>query len=379
MQPKLFPKRSLPFTNTSDGGRVLQKTQASLLETDDCPLDHEYLSADDILLVPRKGILDSRNHAKLQPFIYSSPMDTVTGFDLAKEMVNLSEFPVICRFLEHDWNTLIDTLDGMKTPFFSVGANETSRFSVEYAVKSRYDKSISIAVDVAHGDMNKVLKLYELYSRQEYIHYLMSGTVCTPGAALRVAEAGCTHIRCGVGSGSACSTRTQTSVGVPQLSAIYRIHRVLQKHGLRDRTYIIADGGIRFPGDAVKYLAAGADGIMMGKSFSTSKESAGWKHNRDSWWKFWKSNQLYKRYRGQASCDFQVDHYNKKPACAEGETGPIIHPTTTVKEVVEEYRGGVKSALSYLGLKSMTELNPDNVTFIKITTAAYLEGTPHGT
>jgi IMP dehydrogenase len=137
---------------------------------------------------------------------------------------------------------------------------------------------------------------------------------------------------------------------------------------MRERCILIADGGIKESGDAVKYLAAGADAIMLGNLLSRTMESAGW------------SEEGIKHYRGQASSSFQKDFLGKDPDCAEGACSDAFFrdPDVTVKRLVKEFEGGLASALSYLGMTSSAGLNPDKVTFIKITAAAYIESLPHG-
>ena len=140
-------------------------------------------------------------------------------------------------------------------------------------------------------------------------------------------------------------------------------------YGAGNQVKIIADGGIKHPGDAVKYLAAGADGIMAGSIFSTCPESPGWLEDHTG---------LYKNYRGQASEQFQRDLLGRTPDCAEGAVGPEIRPQESCEEIVNKFRGGLRSAISYLGIQSSNELKPENVTFIKLTSAGFVEGTPHG-
>jgi len=115
---------------------------------------------------------------------------------------------------------------------------------------------------------------------------------------------------------------------------------------------------------------------MMGKRFSVCPESPGWKPHKDHWWQ---KSYLAKSYRGQASASFQNEMLNKDPDCAEGATGPIIRPGATVSKVIKEFEGGVRSALSYLGLSALKDLTPENVIFIKTSSSAIVEGTPHGT
>lgn len=358
-------------------------------------LQQELLTVDDILLVPREGQLKSRADAKLFPFIYSSPMDTVTGIALTRAMLEEGQAAVLCRFLKKEWKDTLTTPQEKESEnrlFYAVGVSqkdiETIEKSVAHIRKHYYpDYKVSINIDVAHGDTTYMHQLYREYRKLSCVHHLMSGAVCTPMGAVRAIEAGCTHLRVGVGPGAACKTRMQVGVGVANLSAIHFIHRELERRKLRSSVHLIADGGIRTAGDAIKYIAAGADGIMLGNLLSTTKESAGWKTRpsrmemKGGLFKtFYKTPEVtYKHYRGQASADFQRDHYHIEPSCAEGEVGPEIHPDTTVHKVVQEFKWGMRSALSYLGLKSMEELTPENVTFVKVTPATYLEGTPHGT
>jgi len=170
---------------------------------------------------------------------------------------------------------------------------------------------------------------------------------------------------------------------MPQLSAVYYARKML--NSVNAKCEIIADGGIRSPGDANKYLAAGATGVMMGNAFSRTKESAGWivkeeKLDLSKTLRFplTRPTSLIKRYRGQASASFQEDAFGKSNACPEGAVGNYFAPTGTCNDVVEMYKGGLSSAISYLGLKSSADMSPENVTFIKLTQNSYLEGMPHG-
>ena len=183
---------------------------------------------------------------------------------------------------------------------------------------------------------------------------------------------------------SACTTRTQVGIGVPQLSAVYLINKAMTDMGNRNQVHLIADGGIRSPGDSVKYLAAGADGIMMGRALSQTIESAGWIEDpgieiQGRMMVRTGEPRVYKQYRGQASAEFQKAILGKANRCPEGASSKDIEPTGTIEETVEQYRGGVASAISYLGFESIEEIKPDKVHFIKVTNAGYQEGTPHGT
>lgn len=339
-----------------------------------------YLTTDDVALVPAYGKLNSRSQAHMDGFIYSSPMDTVTGIKLTDQMVRHNHYAVVCRFLTDEWQESFTKYHSNQNVFFALGSKEKDKLILEDAVKSlgQYNTPlVSINIDVAHGDTVQVQELYSWYSSKPYVDQIMSGSISTPSAAIRCIKNGCTHLRIGIGPGAACTTRLKTGCGIPQLSCVYKIHAALVKEGLRNKVKLIADGGIRNPGDAVKYMSAGADGIMMGKMFTKCPESSGWIQKTS--WQFWKKPILWKRYRGQASQSFQKDILGKIPDCAEGATGPVIHPGKSAKHVINEFEGGVRSAISYLGLTSLRDLEPSKVKFIRVTPSAIAEGKPHGT
>lgn len=341
------------------------------------PLDSEALTTNDIILVPKKGVINSRSHAEIKPFIYSAPMDMVSSPDLVKEMLRLDHFPIISRFnKEEDVLASILAHDAYdKLPFIAMGFNEAKHISA-------LNCKASYALDIAHGDMNRAYQVTRRLSNYAGVKHIMSGSICTPEGAIRALESGCTHIRIGVGPGAACTTRLMTGCGFPQLSAVYLIYRAVQKHYGSDAIgkdiHLIADGGIKNPGDAVKYLAAGATGVMMGSAFSKCIESPGWQEPT-AFDRLRGITQPMKTYRGQASSAFQHSMFGKANACPEGATSkPFRWNGDTVESVIKKYEGGVRSAISYLGLTRIEQLCPENVTFVKVTSSGYHEGTPHG-
>jgi len=342
------------------------------------------LSTNDVLLEPTKGILKSRKDAIIDtPFLYSSPMDTVTGVQLVKSLLDENQFPVFCRFFpDKIQRKALDLFSNHPNFWFTVGASLE-----EYEALRLYfsDKSyqVNISVDVAHGDTSHMHQVYTMYSNSSFCKHLMSGTVATPESAFNVAKAGCSHIRVGIGPGSACSTRIVTGCGVPNLSAVFNIWDRFQDYPDQVRPVIIADGGIKNTGDIIKYLSAGADGVMIGSLFSKCIESSGWKTNifkkilnKITFNKFFK-DYLYKQYRGQASKDFQISYRGFVSGTPEGVTAPKQHPTNTVNNFVTNSKAAIASALSYLGLEKIADLNPTNVKFVKITSASYEESKPH--
>ena len=342
------------------------------------------LSTNDVLLQPATGILKSRKTAKIDStFLYSSPMDTVTDLNFSQTLLEENQSPVFCRFFPDEIQQKSLNLFSKNSNFwFTVGASLEEYEALRLYFLDKKHK-VNISVDVAHGDTIHMHEVYNMYSNSSFCRSLMSGTVATPASALNVAKAGCTHIRVGIGPGSACSTRIVTGCGVPNLSAVFNIWDYFQDYPVEIRPFIIADGGIKNTGDIIKYLSAGADGVMIGSLFSKCIESSGWKVdifkkllNKITFNKFFK-NYLYKQYRGQASKDFQMSYRGFVSGTPEGVTAKIQYPTNTVNNFVATSKSAVASALSYLGLNDIAELNPKNVKFIKITSASYEESKPH--
>ena len=223
------------------------------------PLDTEFLSVDDVLLVPACGILKSRKDAQLRPFLYSAPMDTVTGVKLANAMIQANQYPVMCRYLDTEWDHALTTIGNNPNVFFAIGLNEHSLEQLAIAASNQNSKTtFSVTVDLAHGDSEHAIGLIKRLRKLDFIGDIMSGSICTPNGAIRCIEAGATHLRVGVGPGAACTTRLMTGCGVPQLSAIYQINKAITSYqlslppmwdgdsiGIRDQITIIADGGIR--------------------------------------------------------------------------------------------------------------------------------------
>ena len=348
-------------------------------------------ACNDLLLVPKLGKLLSRSEAKLHPFIYSAPMDRVTGYWLAKAMLEVGEIPVISRFLSEEERRRCLKEFHSTPAFFAVGATKEHLkiFIDDCAASLPEGAELNVAIDIAHG--HSVSGKYAAeFIRVElpFIKGLMSGSIATAVAAEDCCLWGYTHLRVGIGGGSACTTRLMTGVGVPTITSIHLIScRLGLRPELKRNVSLIADGGIKTPGDAVKCLAAGASGIMMGREFSKAFESPGWELQQyvDN------SNLLIcgpmadrmpkvytETYRGQASAEFQIDQKGEASWCPEGaSTSEMSWGGDTVKSIVMKYRGGVSSALSYLGLESLSQLKPYNVEFIQITHAGQIESLDH--
>ncbi|HRN95798.1 MAG TPA: IMP dehydrogenase, partial [Chitinophagales bacterium] len=185
-------------------------------------------------------------------------------------------------------------------------------------------------------------------------------------------EAGVDGVKVGVGPGSICTTRIVAGVGVPQLSAIYEASKTAKKAGVP----IIADGGIRYTGDIVKAIAAGADTIMAGSIFAGTDESPGETIIYEG--------RKFKSYRGMGSVEamkegskdryFQDVEDDIKKLVPEGIVGRVPYKGS-VSEVMYQYIGGLRAGMGYCGAKNIAALQ--KAQFVRITAAGFAESHPH--
>ena len=247
----------------------------------------------------------------------------------------------------------------------------------ELNYKKRLDNLISVGVDVividtAHAHSKSVISLCKKI-KKNYDIDLIVGNVATASAVKDLVSAGADAIKVGIGPGSICTTRVIAGVGVPQLSAILECSK-----GLKDsKIPLIADGGIRFSGDIVKAISAGANVVMIGSLFAGTKETPGEIILHEG--------RKYKTYRGMGSVEamekgardryFQENEKETNKLVPEGIVGRVPFKGDA-SEVVYQLVGGIKSGMGYTGSKDINELKA-NTKFVKITNASSIEGHPH--
>ena len=228
-----------------------------------------------------------------------------------------------------------------------------------------------LVIDTAHGHSKRVVETTTLL-KQEFGSQvdIISGNIATAEAAEALIAAGADAIKVGVGPGSICTTRIISGVGVPQLTAIWDCAQVAQKYGVP----VIADGGIRYSGDIVKALAAGADAVMLGSIMAGTEESPGEIEIYQG--------RSYKVYRGMGSLGamkagsrdryFQEDSSKLVPEGVEGR----VPYKGSVSETVFQLVGGLRSGMGYCGARNIKALK-ENVRFVRITPAGMHESHPH--
>lgn len=251
----------------------------------------------------------------------------------------------------------------------AVGITSNTMERVAAIVEAGVD---AIVVDTAHGHSQGVIDMARRIKYEYPTIDLVIGNIATAQAAMDLAEAGADGIKVGIGPGSICTTRVIAGVGVPQLTAVYDVAKALRG----TNTPVIADGGIRFTGDIVKALAAGASSIMAGSLFAGVEESPGKTIIYEG--------RKYKTYRGMGSVEamqegskdryFQDAEDDVKKLVPEGIVGRVPYKGT-LSEVIHQLTGGLRAGMGYTGSAKISDLQ--KAKFIKITAAGVYESHPH--
>lgn len=228
----------------------------------------------------------------------------------------------------------------------------------------------AFVLDSAHGHSKNILKSVEKVKTAFPDVSLIAGNVATAEATKALIESGADCVKVGIGPGSICTTRVVAGIGVPQITAIYDVAQVAQKYNIP----VIADGGIKFSGDIVKAIAAGADVIMAGSILAGCEESPG-----DS--EIYQGRQ-FKVYRGMGSLgamnDGSKDRYfqeGNKKLVPEGVEGRVPYKGLAA-DTIYQLLGGLRAGMGYCGTKTIEELK-QNGKFVKITGAGLKESHPH--
>lgn len=331
------------------------------------------LTFDDVLIVPSKSAVRSRkdpnlstrltrNHRLDIPFI-SANMDTVTEHQMALAMNEIGGTGILHRFMTTDQQLgEVRRLSekGLKTICASIGVNEEGRERALLLVKEGVNV---LTIDIAHGHSTAMIEtIMWLRSKFGKNVDIIAGNVATPEATIELIEAGADAIKVGIGPGSMCTTRVITGCGVPQLTAVAWCAQVARDHGVP----VIADGGLRASGDVVKALAAGAESVMLGSLLAGTLETPGPIHYGK------------KYYRGMASREAQVSWRGGLPEgmAPEGES-TSVPVKGSVRDVVLELAGGLRSGMSYINAAELSEI-PERARFMEMSPNGYRESVAHG-
>ncbi len=349
-----------------------------------CDRFPEALSFDDVLILPQRSSVLPKDvdlttrltrALRLDIPLVSAAMDTVTEFEMALRMAREGGIGIIHRNMDIPRQVLEvrkvkESEQGRLCVGAAVGTGGDSTERAEALIRAGVDV---LVVDTAHGHSERVLRFVERIKKGDPKAQVIAGNVGTAEAVRDLVEAGADGIKVGIGPGSICTTRIVAGVGVPQFSAILEAVSEAQKTGVP----VIADGGIRFSGDIVKALAAGAECVMIGSLFAGTDESPGKQ--------ILHRGQVYKSYRGMGSLgamqNGSADRYSQEDVQTETKLVPegvegMVPCKGTVSTTIHQLLGGLKSGMGYVGAKNVKELRK-RAKFIRQTAAGRREGHVH--
>ena len=301
-----------------------------------------------------EAILQENRIEKL-PIVDTS--NYLVGLITYRDIIKVKEQPKACK----------DSLGRLRVAA-AIGVGEDAIERAQLLIEVGVD---ALVIDTAHAHSKLVLEtLSDIKSKYPNIDCVV-GNIATPDAAKLLISKGADAIKVGIGPGSICTTRIISGVGVPQLSAIYEVCQIAH----HTKVPVIADGGIRFSGDIVKALAAGASSVMLGSLLAGLEESPGETVIYEG--------RKFKTYRGMGSLDAMqsgsADRYfqkniKKNKMIPEGIVGRVPYKGK-LSEVLFQYIGGLKSGMGYCGAENLKSLR--NAKFTRITNSGMNESHPH--
>ncbi len=333
------------------------------------------LTYSDISLVPRRlSTINSRDDIdtssdflgnKYKLPILSAPMKTVTGSVMARKLISLGCLPVLARTenAQTDLEAFQASADIPGAAAVSVGA--TGDF-LERAAKFIQAGARIICIDTANGFHTTVAHAVKQLQKSRVPIKIIAGNVGSVEGYKFLDDLGVDAVRVGIGNGSVCSTSIATGIGMGQISLLQEIRNY---RGRTESAAVIADGGIKEPGDIAKAIALGADVVMVGSYFAGTEESPGEVLEGDKF-----SNRgKYKRYAGEAS------------RSVKGNNAKYVEGIETwvpfkgkVAEQVQALEDGLKSSMGYMNCRTLTEFRnlPENC-LVQLSSNARIERTPH--
>jgi IMP dehydrogenase len=338
----------------------------------------EALCFDDILMVPQHSDIKSRKDIDISGWIgmekrslrlrfpvVAAPMDTVCERDMATAMRANGGLGIIHRYMSIDAQSeqvrLCTEEDGV---IVGAAVGATGDY-LERAFNLHLSGAVLILVDTANGhNVNAAHAISKLRLALGNGIHIMAGNVSTEYAFKMLSDAGADSIRVGIGGGAACTTRIVTGHGVPTLQSIIDIRSAI---GYDYKTSIVADGGIKTSGDAVKALAAGANCVMLGSALAGTDESPGSIFVEDG--------KKYKAFRGMASFEAQLNREGQSVSVIEGIATKIPYKGS-VRTVIKDWDGGIRSGFSYSGVTKIKELYQEAM-YVKVSQASLGESVPH--
>jgi len=331
--------------------------------------DEIKLTFDDVLIRPKRSTLVSRSEVDLtRPFkfkhtkktwsgipIFSANMDTTGTFNTAKSLEKFRIITAIHKFYSiEDWKSNLEHLDPKYLTVTVGTSDEEFRKAKEiFAINDDID---FLCLDVANGYREDFLQAIYKFRNEFPEKIIIAGNIATREMTEAIILAGADIVKVGIGPGSVCTTRKVAGVGYPQLSAISECADAA--HGLGG--HVISDGGCKYPGDVSKAFGAGADFVMLGGMFAGHEESGGELVTESN-------GKKYKDFYGMSSELAQQRYYGDvaKYRASEGKKVRLEYKGN-IENTVQSILGGMRSACSYVGAKTIKDL-PKCTTFIRVT------------
>lgn len=315
------------------------------------------------LVTADRGTTLSKAESILQEF----KIEKLPVIDEDRRLVGLITYRDIIKIRKHP-NSCKDQYGRLRVAA-AVGVTRDAMERITALVEAGVD---AVVIDTAHGHTKGVVQVLEKAKSTFGDIDIVVGNVATADGGKYLADAGADAVKVGIGPGSICTTRVVAGVGVPQLTAIMEVSEVLKPMGVP----VIADGGLRYSGDIVKALAAGASSVMIGSMFAGVEESPGETIIYEG--------RKFKAYRGMGSIEamqsgsrdryFQEDEQDALKLVPEGISGKVPYKGT-LAEVMYQLVGGLKAGMGYCGAKDVLAL--ENARFMRITNAGIRESHPH--
>ncbi len=311
--------------------------------------------------------LDGTTLSEAEDILQERKIEKLPVVDVNNKLIGLITYRDIIKVKEHP-NSCKDSFGRLRVAA-AVGVTDDTMERVDALVEAGVD---AIVIDTAHGHtLGVVEKLKSVKAKHPKLDVVV-GNVATAAAAKYLVDAGADAVKVGIGPGSICTTRIIAGVGVPQLTAINDVAMALAQTGVP----VIADGGIRYTGDIVKAIAAGADTVMVGSMFAGVEESPGETIIFEG--------RKFKSYRGMGSLEamqkgskdryFQDAEVDVKKLVPEGISGRVAYKGNLI-EVVYQIIGGLRAGMGYCGAPTIASLK--QAEFIRITNAGMRESHPH--
>jgi len=310
---------------------------------------------------------EGTNLTKAEDILQNYKIEKLPVVDDENKLIGLITFRDIIKIRKHP-NSCKDQFGRLRVAA-AIGVTDDAVKRATALVEAGVD---ALVIDTAHGHTKGVIGVLKKIKEKFTEIDVVVGNVATSEGAKFLAEAGADAVKVGIGPGSICTTRVVAGVGMPQLTAIMEAKAALDELGVP----IIADGGIRYTGDLVKALAAGASSIMIGSMFAGVEESPGETIIYEG--------RKFKAYRGMGSIEamqrgssdryFQADEDDIGKLVPEGISGRVPYKGT-LAEVVYQLIGGLRAGMGYCGAESIEKL--EDAKFIRITNAGIRESHPH--